>query len=106
MTGASLIGRVPPGRDENRPAAGPVYAGFAVGGVFDQGENTAGHEAGGAHGRSAPGDLAHLDDAASGVRHLDAATRSGGADLVGTGTVSCVDDNLDFVTFHTYIGTR
>src|SRR5437763_151233 len=52
----------------------PTRGAFVLGGVLDQGDHAARHEAAGADGLTGPGHLAPLDDAARGG-NLDAAAR-------------------------------
>lgn len=67
--------------------------------MFDQGQDFAGHEPGGADWGAGSGYF-HYFDHAAGDGYFHAAAGSGGCDLVGAGCVACVDDCFDAVAFH------
>ena len=101
--------RQPTGRQRSRRVCRPRSAGPCRDVVavrrpwrwmLDQGQDSAGHEPRGAHRRTAAGQLGDFDDTATGA-DLDPTPGAGGRDLVGPRGSTCVDDDLDLVTFHT-----
>src|SRR5690242_12486473 len=71
----------------------------SVRGVLDEGDDPAGHEAGGAYRRPRPGDLGYLHHPAHGA-DVDAPPGPRGAHFIGPGPVPGVDHDLDAVPFH------
>lgn len=73
--------------------------------MLDEGQDSARHEACGAHGGATSGDLGNLDDPSAG-RDLDATPVTRRFDLVDSNLAPGVDDDLNPITSHAFTLTE
>lgn len=67
--------------------------------MLDKGDDPTGHEAGGPHHGTGPGDFGHLNHTASGT-HLDPPSGTAGDHLIGPGPVTGIDHDLNAIALH------
>jgi hypothetical protein len=81
-----------------------VWEPIPLGGMLDQRQDPAGHEAGGAHGGSSPGQFAYFDQSTA-CADINSASSTRRRDFVCTGVPTRIDHNLYSITFHTQYNT-